>query len=206
MSCILYYSRYCESSSKILASLSKFDLSNEIHFICIDKRINKNGKIYVILDNGQEMLLPEHISKVPALILLTEQYKIIYGNEILNYFQKSLHQKVNHATKNNTIPNQLSSESLGFSPFSGFGGGLFTSGIVSDSYSFLDQNELELKTTGNGGLRQMHNYALLDGNNISFNRPSEDSNPASNKIKEGELTIEQLQQMRANDLLKYGGR
>lgn len=205
MSCVLYYSRFCESSSKILGTLTKFQASNKIHFVCIDKRINKNGKIYVILENGQEMLLPEHITKVPALMILSEQYKIIYGNEILQYFNKSLQQEINYATKNNTVPVQ-SESGAGLSAFGGFSGGLFSSGVVSDNFSFLDQNEGDLKTTGNGGLRQMHNYALLDGGNIYFNRPGEGNNSNSNKIKEGELTIEQLQQRRAQELTQYGGR
>jgi len=39
MSCILYYSKYCEISKKYLQILSKTNYQKEIHFICIDKRI-----------------------------------------------------------------------------------------------------------------------------------------------------------------------
>jgi hypothetical protein len=33
--------------------------------------------------------------------------------------------------------------------------------IVSDQYSFLDQEPEELEAKGNGGMRQMHNYVDL---------------------------------------------
>ena len=204
MSSILYYSQYCESSNKILSTLSKFNIADNVHFICIDKRVQKNGKIYVILQNGQEMLLPENITKVPALMILNQQYRIIYGNEIINFFQGSMQTQVNQATKNNTVPASVPSNEgfLGGFSFGGFGGS--GSGIVSDNYSFLDQDDTELKTTGNGGLRQMHNYALLDESNVRFNTPNDES--TSNKIKDGQYTLDQLKQAREQELQKYAPR
>ena len=38
MSSILYYSNFCEHSKKLLQTISKSDISKDIHFICIDKR------------------------------------------------------------------------------------------------------------------------------------------------------------------------
>lgn len=211
MSTILYYSRFCESSNKILAALSKYSIIDSIHFICIDKRVNKGGKIYVILENGQEMLLPEAINQVPALMILSQQYRIIYGGDILKYFQSFMQAQVNHATKNNTVPVQTQANDSGLSGFGGFGGfSGFGSGIVSDSYSFLDQNVDELDPKGNGGLRQMHNYATLNGENTEFNRPSTSaaattgtSSGGSNKIKEGEISLEQLKMMRDQEASLY---
>ena len=71
MSCILYYSKYCEISKKYLQLLSKSDVQKDIHFICIDKRVKEaNNKTYIVLDNGQKIVLPENVTKVPALLLL----------------------------------------------------------------------------------------------------------------------------------------
>ena len=54
MSCILYYSKYCEVSKKYLQLLSKSDVQKDIHFICIDKRVKdaqtKMRKVSVVTD------------------------------------------------------------------------------------------------------------------------------------------------------------
>ena len=38
MSCVLYYSKYCENCRKLLYELGKSEIQNSIHFLCIDKR------------------------------------------------------------------------------------------------------------------------------------------------------------------------
>ena len=156
MSCILYYSKYCEVSKKYLQLLSKSDIQKDIHFICIDKRVkDSNNKTYIILENGQKIILPENITKVPALLLLNQGYQILYGDQILQHLKPKQQQEVKQATQNNMEPMAFS---LGC-------GGNFGD-IVSDQYSFLDQDPNDLKADGNGGMRQMHNYVDL---NTAFN-------------------------------------
>jgi hypothetical protein len=156
MSSILYYSKYCEVSKKYLQLLSKSDTQKDIHFICIDKRIkDSNNKTYIILENGQKIILPENVTKVPALLLLNQGYQVLYGEQILHHLKPRQQQEVKQATQNNMEP-------MAFS----LGGGGGFGDIVSDQYSFLDQGEEDLKTTGNGGMRQMHNYVDL---NTAFN-------------------------------------
>jgi hypothetical protein len=156
MSCILYYSKYCEVSKKYLQLLSKSDIQRDIHFICIDKRVkDSNNKTYIILENGQKIILPENITKVPALLLLNQGYNILYGEQILQHLKPRQQQEIRQATQNNMEPMAFS---LG-------GGGSFGD-VVSDQYSFLDQDPDELKAEGNGGMRQMHNYVDL---NTAFN-------------------------------------
>ena len=82
MSCILYYSKYCEVSKKYLQLLSKSNIQSDIHFICIDKRVkDSNNKTYIILDDGQKIILPENITKVPALLLLHQGNNVIVGGQ-----------------------------------------------------------------------------------------------------------------------------
>lgn len=206
MSCILYYSKLCKSSNKVLQLLSKFDMADQIHFVCIDGRITKNGKTYAVLGNGQEMLIPENITAVPALLILNQQYKVIYGNEIIDFFNGHIEKQINHATKNNTIPVNIQTDQE-FGTFGGFGGT-----IASDHYSFLDQSESELNTKGNGGLRQMHNYATLDGSSFTISQnvqgnqkqsQQQSQEYVSNKIKDGEYTLDQLKQQRDQELQMY---
>ena len=78
MSSILYYSNFCEHSKKLLQTLSKSQVSKGIHFICIDKRTKAaNGKINIVLENGQQIVMPENVTKVPALLLLNNNYQVL---------------------------------------------------------------------------------------------------------------------------------
>ena len=83
MSSILYYSTYCDNCSKLLQAVARSNSKKEMHFINIDKRIKKsNGATYIILENGQEILLPPTINKVPALLLLNKGHQVLFGNDI----------------------------------------------------------------------------------------------------------------------------
>jgi len=169
MSCILYYSKYCEISKKYLQILSKSSLQKELHFICIDKRVkDSNNKTFIILENGQKIILPENVTHVPALLLLTKGYDVLYGEQILEHLKPAQEVEIKKATQNNMEP-------MAFS----FGSGGGFNDIVSDHYSFLDQQPEDLEAKGNGGMRQMHNYVDLNtafsgqltdqGNNEDFN-------------------------------------
>jgi hypothetical protein len=193
MSSILYYSKFCEHSNKLLQTLSKTNVQKDIHFICIDKRIkDSNGKMFIVLENEQKIIMPENVNRVPALLLLNQGYQVLYGESILNHLKPKQEIAVKKATQNNMEP-------MAFS----FGGGGF-SDIVSDSYSFLDQGADELEAKGNGGMRQMHNYVDLNySDNITT--PNDDHDyKGSNKIS-GDLTVEQLQQQRESELQKITG-
>jgi len=192
MSTILYYSNFCEPSKKLLQTVTKTQNTNNIHFICIDKRVkDANGKIFIVLQNGQQILMPENVTRVPALLLLNQNYKVIYGNDIYNYLKPQATQEIKQATKNNMEPINFQD---GFKSFGGFSGG-----IVSDNYSFLDQSDSELSVKGDGGLRQIHNYVTLNESmNLSMKLPQDDVE--YNKIKEGELSVEALQRRRDEEV------
>jgi hypothetical protein len=150
MSYILYYSKYCEVSKKYLQTLSKSNVQKDIHFICIDKRTkDANNKTYIILDNGQNIILPDNVTRVPALLLLNQGYNVLYGEKILEFLKPKQEVEVRKATQNNMEPTAFS-----------FGGGF--GDVVSDQYSFLDQAPEDLEAKGNGGMRQMHNYVDLN--------------------------------------------
>ena len=193
MSSILYYSNFCEHSKKLLQTISKADISKDIHFICIDKRTkDANNKIYIILENGQKIIMPENVSRVPALLLLNQGYQVLYGEAILQHLKPRQQEMVKKATQNNLEP-------MAF----GFGGGGFGS-ITSDQYSFLDMDSDSLSAKGNGGMRQMHNYVDLNYAD-TISTPEDDHDyKGSNKIS-GNLTVEQLQQQREQEFQKLTG-
>jgi hypothetical protein len=130
---------------------------------------------------------------VPALLLLNQNYKVIYGDEIYQYFKPQQVKQVQEATKNNMEPTSFQD---GFGSFGGFGGG-----IVSDNYSFLDQSDTDLGVKGNGGLRQMHSYVSLNESpNFTMHLPKDDHDYKSDKLKEGETSVEALQRKRDQEL------
>ena len=189
MSSILYYSNFCDHSKKLLQTLSKTQVSKDVHFICIDKRLKESdGKLYIVLENAQKIVMPENVTKVPALLLLTQNYTVLYGDSILEHLKPKEEIVTKVATQNNMEP-------MAFS----FGDGLgIMGGVVSDNYSFLDMDSESLAAKGNGGLRQMHNYVPLSGETI-IETPKDDYNYKDNKIPEG-LTVEQLQEQRNHEL------
>lgn len=196
MSSILYYSKFCDHSKKLLEVLSRSSVIKDIHFVCIDKRLKENNKTFIILDNGQKIVMPENVNRVPALLLLNEGYKVLYGESILNHLRPRQEIATKVATNSNMEP-------MAFS-FSGGGFG----DVVSDHYSFLDQNEEELKASGNGGLRQMHNYVDINNSNIlsgSINTTANESEyKKGSKMPEG-VTVEKLMEQRESELRKIVG-
>ena len=203
MSCILYYSKYCDVSKKYIQLLSKLQSQNEIHFICIDKRMKENNKTYIILENGQKIIFPENVNRVPALLLMTKGYQVLYGAQILEYLKPRQEVEVKQATQNNMEPSAFS-----------FGGGF--SNIVSDQYSFLDQAPEELEAKGNGGLRQMHNYVDLDtafSGQMTEYTEDKTNTTIRGAVKVGEdvsnqnmdARIKQMQEERDADMKQFSG-
>jgi hypothetical protein len=95
----------------------------------------------------------------------------------------------NAATQNNGEP-------FSFSIYKDCLGG---HGVTSDNFSFLDQTSDELSAKGNGGLRQMYNYATVDFHD-KINTPAEDYVP--DKI--GNVSMDQLKQQRNGDVVPPG--
>ncbi len=153
MSCILYYSTYCPNSKTLLQQLSNSSIKDDIHFINIDNRITKeDGTIFIVLQDGQELILPPTVNKVPALLLLNRGHQVIFGDKIQEYLNPKMEVLTDTATQNNGEPLAYSLN----------GGSTQGFGVASDSFSFLDQAPEDLTAKGEGGLRQRHHYATLN--------------------------------------------
>lgn len=174
---ILYYSNYCEHSKKILQTLSKSQLKNKFHFVCVDKRVVEDNKIFVVLQNGSKIIMPNNITKVPAILNLTT-YNIIVGEDIYEYLKPQSQALTKQATGNNMEPYSFS-----------FGLGNIGTGVSSDNFSFLDTPSESLMAEGDGGLRQMYNYA-------SANFQNEITPITTDESRKSGMTLEQLQKQR----------
>ena len=185
MSSILYYSTYCDNCSKLLQVVARSNSKKEMHFINIDKRIKKsNGATYIILENGQEILLPPTINKVPALLLLNKGHQVLFGNDINKHLEMNHTNQTNPTVKQNGEPLAFSLGNVGY-------------GVASDNYSFLDQDAQSLSAKGDGGMRQQHHYVGLDYTD-NIDTPPDTYEP--DKI--GQVSMEQLEQSRNKDIFK----
>ncbi len=155
MSSILYYSNFCDKSKSLLQRLAKSKIKEGIHYMCIDTRVKgETGAWYIVLEDGQKIILPPHVNRVPALLLLNQNHAVLYGDQITNHLKPM-------DTQQNNIATGFNGEPSPFSTASEFMGGF---GVVSDNYSFLDQSSDDLSAKGSGGLRQLYNYATIDFN------------------------------------------
>ena len=187
MSSIIYYSTYCDKSKAVLTALSKSRLQDDIHFLCIDRRVKSStGAVHILTESGEKVLLPPQVNRVPALLLLNKGHQVLYGEQILQHFQPKNVALNDQATGFNGEPNAfaLGRESMG----SGFG-------VASDNYSFLDQSPDELSAKGNGGMRQLYNYATVDLVD-KIDTPPDTYSPD----KVGSVSLEQLQQKRSSEI------
>lgn len=183
---VLYYSNLCEHSKKILTTITKQNLGKNVSFICIDNRSkDAEGKVFISLENGQKLMLPSVIQQVPALLLVKNNFQVIYGNDICNKLRENPPPPGPTGPPNNNKtgpPNNNNFEPSGFS-FDGVGE------IVSDTYSFLDTSSDDLETKGNGGLLQLHHYSNVDGSNCPITKQdSADTSYKPNKINDSEYS------------------
>jgi len=191
MSCIIYYSNHCDKSKAVLTTLSKSRLQDEIHFLCIDKRVRSGpSSWHIVTETGEKVLLPPQVNRVPALLLLNKGHQVLYGDQILQHFQPKDAALNAAATNYNGEPNAFS---LGRESMGGFG-------VASDNFSFLDQSADELSAKGNGGMRQMYNYATID---IIDKIETPPDNYSPDKV--GSVSLEQLQQQRKSEIKNVGG-
>lgn len=181
---ILYYSNYCKHSQEILQYFVKHNLAEKMNFINVDKRrIDKRtGQVYVQLENGKEIMLPPNVHSVPALLLPKENYRVMYGKEIVSRYTQSVENNNMQATRGNGEP-------VGFS----INGGM--QDIQSEKYTFFQASSNDLSAKGFGGIRPLYNYvsATDDSSQYMIHTPPDDYRP--NKVT-GDVTLDQLQQQR----------
>lgn len=103
----LYYSNLCPHCKDVLEFIKTNNLMNKLEFFCVDKRVQDKttGIIYIIAeDNKRKDALPPNIQDVPTLLLVREQYRIILGKEIMNYFAPKIKNVFNEINTHQPSP------------------------------------------------------------------------------------------------------
>ena len=189
---ILYYSKYCKHSQKILNFFVKNNLTEKVSFICIDKRKQDptTGQIYIILENGTQILLPPNVHSVPSLLLVKQNYSVILGDNIMDKYQTILETNKNTATQGQGEPMGVSLSSVA------------TGLVVSEQFTSYNASPQELSTKGQGGSRQLFNYVKANEDPPSIATPPDTYRP--DKVSQN-VTVDSLQQIRNDDIPKTGG-
>ena len=188
---ILYYSNYCVHSKKILQYLGKEALTNQLNCICIDKRTcdPKTGQIYIILENGKQLMMPPNVHSVPAMLLVKENFRVILGEEIIQYLQPKV-------KKQNAVATQNQGEPMGYVLNQSNNG----MSIVSEQFTYYNMSPEELSAKGKGAGRQMYNYVSANDDINSIPTPPDNYHP--DKIS-GDVTLDSLQNQRNEEINKF---
>jgi hypothetical protein len=178
MPVICYYSNFCEPSKKLLQVMARSQVQTDVHFICIDQRSRNAAGQTVLEVQGQQVLLPPTVTRVPALYFMETQ-QTLFEDAIYKHLAPK------EATLNHTATNGLGEPECFSNQFLS----------MSDSYSFWDQDANDLGTKGDGGMRQKHSYVSVN-DSFSINTPKEDYEP--DKVgKKGSKTLEEYKAERA---------
>ena len=180
---IVIYSNYCKNSKKILQSLAKTNLREKISFISIDnRRIDpKTNQNVILLENGKSVIMPPNLVYVPALLLVSDKYKLLLGDQIIEHLRP-------HIIESGVVKTNGEPQCYDFNQVS--------SGVMSESFTFYDMTPDDLSAKSNSNRRPMYNYVSAKTDELTIQTPPDNYSP--NKI--GDVTIENLQQKRQQDL------
>ena len=183
---ILYYSNYCKHSKKILQFFVNNNLTDQLNFICVDKRKQdpNTGQIYVILENGTNILLPPNVHSVPSLLLVKQNYSVILGDDIMAKFQEQIKTMNDDATLGNGEPVGVALDSVRIGT------------IVSEQYTPYGATPEELSTKSKSN-RPIYNYVSANSDTSTINTPPDTYRP--DKVSEG-TTVDALQQLRNEEI------
>ena len=182
---ILYYSNFCRHSKEILQYLAKNNLTHKVNFICLDNR-NYNpttNQTTILLDDGKKTTLPPNIDRVPALFLVSDKYRAIFGSQILSHFGGD-----------KTNPQIINDEPVGVSLD-------FTSSrsnIVSEQYTSYGLVPEELSSKGISSNRPVMPHYVSVNSDLTIRSPPDTYK--SDKISEKDFSMEDIQQRRNQEI------
>jgi|LauGreDrversion4_2_1035121.scaffolds.fasta_scaffold43336_2 hypothetical protein len=160
---IFYYSNFCPHSQRVLQFLVRANLTTEVAFICIDKRGRdpNTNQMYIIMENGDRVLMPPNIHSVPALLMLNANYKVIYGDEIIRHYEPNI-------VNDKMLATNFNGEPSGFS-LNGSGSSLVDSGSFGVSLSSTYNGRQTIQTPP----LEKGSNKIKDGDNTMTNKMEE---------------------------------
>jgi 5-keto 4-deoxyuronate isomerase len=186
---ILYYSNHCPHSQKILHYISRAGLIDKLNAICIDKRtVDPNsGQIYISLENGKKIMLPPNIQSVPALLIVKQNYRALFGKDIMAYFEPGVKERTQQAQ-------QQQGEPVGISLAASSAG----VAIHSEQYTLYDLSPDDLSAKSTSAKRPMYQYVSAQSHQ-PFQIPTPPDTYRPDKV-DSSLTVEALEQKRNTEV------
>jgi hypothetical protein len=171
----------------------KENLVNQLNCICIDKRQRDSftNQTYILLDNGQKIMLPPNVHSVPALLLVKQNYRVVLGDDILPILHPLVKKQRDAAVAH------TGGEPMAFSIG---GGGGSMSNVVSEKYTSVDLTPEELSAKGMSNNRELLNYVPADHSNFTIPTPPDNYRP--DKIGSG-VSLDDLQQKRNSEITQF---
>ena len=182
---ILYYSNHCPHSQKIIHFISRAGLIDKLNAICIDKRTvdPHSGQIFISLENGKKIMLPPNIQTVPALLIVKQNYRALFGKDILAYFEPLVKENTQQAQ-------QQQGEPIGM-PLAASNAGV---SIHSEQYTLYDLSPEDLSAKSTSVKRPMYQYVSAQSHQ-PFQIPTPPDTYRPDKV-DSSLTVESLEQKR----------
>jgi hypothetical protein len=124
------------------------------------------------------------------MLLIKQKYRVLFGDEIMQYLHPELKKLNEIATKFNGEPMSYSLGSLTSS-----------SNIISEQYTYYNMSPDELSAKGSGNNRPLYNYVAANDDIKFINTPPDTYRP--DKL-DNSLTIDTLQQQRLDEISTTG--
>jgi len=169
-------------------TLAKANMSDKISFVNIDKRKRDSvtNQTFILLENGNTLILPPNITSVPSLLLIKHQYKVISGgDDILKHYHPQLKSQSEKAVR------QAGGEPSGFSLMGA------PMNIVSEKFTLYSMTPEELSAKGRSNSRPLYNYTPAAEDIQFIETPPETYKP--DKVSTS-VTIDSLQQKRIDEI------
>lgn len=186
---ILYYSNHCPHSQKIIHFISRAGLIDKMNAICIDKRtVDPNsGQIFISLENGKKIMLPPNIQSVPALLIGKQNYRALFGKDIMSYFEPLTKEKTTQAQQHQGEPIgiSLAASSAGVA-------------IHSEQYTLYDLSPDDLSAKSTSAKRPMYQYVSAQSHQ-PFQIPTPPDTYRPDKV-DSSITVEALEQKRNTEV------
>lgn len=186
---ILYYSNHCPHSQKVVHYISRAGLINKLNAICIDRRKTDphSGQTTIQLENGKNIMLPPNVHSVPCILVVKNNYRALFGPDIIRYFEPAVKEATAVAQQNNGEPigTALVPSSAGVS-------------IMSEQYTLYDLSPDDLSAKSQSTKRPMYNYVSAT-NHQPFSIPTPPDTYRPDKV-DPSLTLETIEQKRNSEV------
>ena len=192
---VLYYSTTCKSCAKLLQTIGK-NHGGSIHFVCIDKRITKNGKKYAVLQNGNTVIIPDQVTMVPALLIMST-YEVIFGQDIYTHYSKYTQQMATPIATNRNMEPIPASQSNFLETFDGGFGNTFS----QTSFCLLDENDNNNQNNMFGSQQSQQSQQIQQFQQMQQYQQMQQQQQTSSRLSNDEMS--QLAKQREADMMSY---